>query len=152
MNRTFVNAVAVGVTLLWGSLNLRAQTGPLELQQDATLYNYQAVNGAPLSPTAGTPAGSDGRGPNPVNNLPTQLPLTPGQFQGVVTYGALVRPQKAADLVSGANLAQNAEVLNLPRNKAAGVVMIRARIGSPFLSRGVSFLFGANGVQFPVSF
>ncbi len=158
MNRTFVNAVAVGVTLLWGSLNLRAQTGPLELQQDATLYNYQTVNGAPLSPTAGTPAGSDGRGPNPVNNLPTQLPLTPGQFQGVVTYGALVRPQKAADLVSGANLAQNAEVLNLPRNKAAGVVMIRARIGSPFLSRGVSFLFGAiipvpdtdeNGVPLP---
>lgn len=137
--RTLKFAICLAGTLALGPF-LLAQTF-VELQQDATDYNWQSTGGAPISHTPGTPPGSDGRAPGPIPG-----PVGTGrQFQGVVTFGAGVVP-RSSGLVSGLSLAQNAATLDLPRAQVTGgaqIVMTSARIGAPFMSRSVAFLFGA---------
>ncbi|MCI0534484.1 MAG: hypothetical protein L0Z50_04585 [Verrucomicrobiales bacterium] len=113
----------------------------VEQRQDSTDYNWQSTGGAPISDTPGTPAGSDGRAPGPVPG-----PVgTVRQFQSVITFGAGVVPQSSG-LATGLSLPQNADPLDLPRGKVGTevrIVMTSARIGAPFVSRSVAFLFGA---------
>lgn len=120
---------------------LLAQTS-VELRQDQTRYNLRSTTGAmPISHTPGTPAGSDGRAPGPAPG-----PLgTPSQFQGAVGFSGGVNPQQVALGLSG-SMAANADLLNLPRAASpvgTRLIMTSARVGSPFLSRNISFLFGA---------
>lgn len=139
MRRAFVTAILCGCSLGLGS-RAAAQTFT-ELRQDDTRYNLQSTNGVPISHTVGVPPGSDGRAPGPVPG-----PVgTAGQFQSAIFFGAVVVP-KSAGLVSGQSLVQNAETLDLPRGKVGNeirVVMTSARVGAIYLSRQVSFLFGA---------
>lgn len=124
--------------------------GVAQFDQTALLYsdtnayqrgvNYRSVRGVPLSNTAGTPAGSDGRAPIAAG--------TSKQFSGFVAYGAIVRPG-GTNLNASSNYAQNAGAANLdlPRltNDTGTVLLVlrSAQVGAPYLSRQVSYLFGS---------
>lgn len=119
-----------------------AQVLPLEIRQDGTRYNLASTNGMPISGVKGIPLGSDGR----ATNIPA--PPTTNQFQSLLAWGGVARPgvSNYVGLLNPTNsLAGNAENLNLPRGKVGGtnfVIMTRAAVGAPFLSRAISFDFG----------
>ena len=133
--------VCGGLLLAGGAL---AQTLPLEVRQDATLYNLQSTNGMPISHLKDNPPGSDGRAPGP-NPGPIG---TPNQFQSLIVFGGLATPRNANHiLIPGKSYAANSAEANLdlPRgtsNNTVVLVMTSARVGSPFMSRSVTFLFG----------
>ncbi|HSH16417.1 MAG TPA: hypothetical protein VLD18_10310, partial [Verrucomicrobiae bacterium] len=148
MQRSTFNLLGNVVLLAWLALvpTAQAQVQPLEIRQDSTRYNLASTNGMPISSTRGTPPGSDGRAPTVSQQQAaglTTTPATPGQFQNVVSLGAVAAPGRT-NLNSSLNFAQNAENLDLPRASYNGQlrVMIRARVGAPFISQSVSFLFG----------
>ncbi len=148
--------VWLGLCGLWGCGVLQAQVRnpvpppPFELRQDRTAYNLQSPGGVPLSSTPGDPPGSNGRAPTPEQQRAdglTELPATPRQFQGRITFGALAAPRQR-NLNPNVSYVANAGAANLdlPRGEVGGqivVVMPRALVGAPWLSRSVSFLFGA---------
>ena len=115
-----------------------AQTLPVNIQQNSTHYNLGKTNGLPISNTVNSPAGSDGRGPGP-NPGPVS---TVGQFQSAVTFGGLVTPQ-SANLNTNQSLVANAISVNLPRSTGNAVIMTSARVGAPFISISLAYLFGA---------
>ncbi|MGA4577227.1 hypothetical protein [Limisphaera sp. VF-2] len=146
----------LGLASLLGSGPLLAQVRnpvpvpPFEVRQDRTDYNLQSVGGVPISSTPGDPPGSNGRAPTAEQQRAdglTELPATPRQFQGRITFGALAAPRNT-QLNPGLSYAANAGSANLdlPRGENGGqivVVMTRALVGAPWLSRNISFLFGA---------
>ncbi len=153
MNR-IIRTLGWAIALLpggWFVAGAAAQTLPLELRQDATRYNLASTNGMPISSTRGTPPGSDGRGPTVAQQQSaglTTVPATSNQFQSFVTFGALgVTPAaRRASLKPELSYVANAEILDVPRGKVDGAivaVMPRIRVGAPYVSRSVSFLFGA---------
>ena len=100
--------------------------------------NLQSQRGTPLSGTVGTPTGSDGR-------IPLGQPTpTPGQFQGIVSYGAVTVAANPAALGTG-SFAANAEVIDFPRSKDGATVklILRAQVGAYFTAQESSLLFGA---------
>jgi hypothetical protein len=107
----------------------------------------------PISTFRGTPPGSDGRGPTVAQQQAaglTTLPATTNQFQGFIDFGALAMPAISRRGTLNTNLSytniNNVENLDLPRGKINNqivVIMPTARIGSPYIARRVSFLFGA---------
>jgi len=133
----------------WLGIEAAAQTFPVEIQQQRTPYNRQSVRGAPLSTTANTPAGSDGRAPTVNQQADAGLPTSPPtamQVQGFVSYGALVSPRNPAALNGNVNLSKNAVAVDLPRGPARGsvtVVMRSAQVGAPFFNRRSAFLFAS---------
>jgi hypothetical protein len=94
--------------LLYSATNAASQGSGQQFYYHTNIYqrgvNYRSVRGVPLSNTAGTPAGSDGRAPS--------APGTPKQFSGFVAYGAIVRPG-GTNLNVSSNYAQNAGAANL---------------------------------------
>ncbi|MGV3772152.1 MAG: LamG-like jellyroll fold domain-containing protein, partial [Verrucomicrobiales bacterium] len=99
--------------------------------------NLSSLRGAPGKSPANAAQGTDGRAP---------AGGTPYQFQGVVTYGAVVIPAPNAALQSGKNYEQNAVPLNLPRGKENGnttMVLRSAQAGAATFSQSVSFFFGS---------
>lgn len=93
---------------------------PLEIQQHLTTFNLQSKRGVPLSTTAGTPVGSDGRAPDPTS--------TPKQFQSWVGFGGLT-------------LSKSNYVAVL---KGVNVYLLKsAKAGAPYFGRQMSYLFGA---------
>src|SRR5688572_7620682 len=140
MRRIFPPAILMGACMALASSGL-AQTF-VELRQDSTPYNLRSTNGMPISDTVGVPLGSDGRAPG-ANPGPLG---TAKQFQSKLVFGGLVVP-RSSGLNAGQSYAANADNLDLPRAKVGNtthVIMLSARIGSPYLSRSVSFLFGAT--------
>ncbi len=139
-----MRAVVMGLA---SSAMLLAQQakGPAQLQQGVTTYNVSTRRGVPISSVTNSTTGSDGRAPvqgAQLPPLPSGLP-TPSQFQSVVTFGGGVRP--VAKLLDGTmSLAKNAVRLDLPRVGGANpsYVLVRARVGSPVISRNVDYLFG----------
>src|SRR5262245_5578652 len=85
--------------VVFAGFRANAQTSA-ELLFDQTKYNFQKTDGVPISSTPGNPVGSDGRAPAPGSGSVGTLK----QFQGAVTFGALVVP-KSAGLQSGQSLA-----------------------------------------------
>ena len=132
---------------------------PLELRQDATPYNLQSPRGMPLSPTPGNPPGSDGRAPTRNDQLDdglTTVPPTPGRFQNLLTWGGTTGRQRSdwqdaagsAELESGDTAFSQAlaERMHLPlaeTGDGGALILRRAQIGASYLSRRVSFAFGA---------
>src|SRR5688572_8565194 len=140
MRRLFPLAILVSACVGLASSSL-AQTF-VEVRQDSTMYNLQSTNGMPISDTVGVPPGSDGRAPG-ANPGPLG---TAKQFQGKLIFGGLVAP-RSSGLNAGQSYAANADNLDLPRGKVGDtthVIMLSARFGSPYLSRSVSYLFGAT--------
>ena len=141
--------------------NAAAQTGPLEGSPNATLVNtnfqlgvnLQSLRGVPLSTTAGTPIGSDGRAPTVAAQSAQQLTTvapTPLQFQGFVTFAGL--PVAASsNLDTNLSFIANAQNLNWPvglSNGSVAVVMRSALVGAPYVIQQ-SFLFIGSIVGVP---
>lgn len=101
--------------------------------------NWQSGNGVPLSATAGTPAGSDGR----ASALPPSP--TPGQFQGIVTFAAMTVSAVPENLNEGAAFAANVQAIDHPRSEDGGMVrlILRAQAGASWVAQDVSLLFGS---------
>ena len=136
------------------SANLLGQSfpkEPLELRQSSATVNLSSFRGVPLSNARNTLTGSDGRAPAIGSQLPP-LPAgapTARQFQSVMSFGGGVRIGGPAtsppSLDTNRSLVANAASLNLPRlgGSSPTHVLLRARIGSPVVARGVDFLFGS---------
>jgi hypothetical protein len=119
----------------------------VQVDQNAVLYatNYQrgvnlsSFRGVPGKSTTTTPPPTDGRAP---------AGATPLQFQGIVTYGAVVIPKANAALQPGKNFEQNAAAgnLDLPRGKSGEqvtMVLRASQAGAATFSQVVSFYFGS---------
>lgn len=118
----------------------------VELIQDSTQYNFRSEIGVPLSSVAGSPEGSDGRIPLDPPAGETNLPPTANQFQGVFSIGGLVAPRTPANLDPNLSYAENAALIGLPQartNNVPALILSSARVGSPILSRPISFQFGS---------
>ena len=104
--------------------------------------NYQSTRGVPLSATDGDLIGSDGRAPQ--GSVPT-----PGQFKGVITYGAVSLPHNkyysaSGDLLgeateiplSGGNFESNASKLAWPHSTSddgSTDLVLRTQMGAPYI-------------------
>ena len=136
------------------SANLLGQTQtfpkePLEIRQLSATVNLSSFRGVPLSNVRNTLVGSDGRAPAiGAQSLPfsTGAP-TANQFQSVMAFGGGVRMGGPGtnNLNPNQSLVANAVTLNLPRlgGSKPTHVLLRARIGSPVVARGVDYLFGS---------
>ena len=148
MHRVKIASLLAGLSIV--ALNQSvAQSLPLEIHQDKTLYNYQSVQGVPMSGTVGDPVGSDGRGPYPSQVAPMSTnPATTNQFSGFISWGAVAHPapESTSKLDNSRSYSGNAPLIDLPRGPKGSdtptVVLQRAQVGAPFLNRPVSFLFG----------
>lgn len=136
--------LAVG-WIVWACLIQPAAAQVAQIDQNAVIYstnyqrgiNYSSLRGAPGKPPSG--GGSDGRAPTGA---------TPSQFQGVVTYGAVVIPKRSATLQPGKNFEQNAASANLdlPRGSSGGqitMVLRSSQAGAATFSQTVSLYFGS---------
>jgi hypothetical protein len=130
------------IALAWWVLPAAADVA--QIDQNGILYatnyqrgvNYSSLRGAPGKSPA-TTTGSDGRAP---------AGGTPYQFQGIVTYGAVVIPSTNANLNAGKNYEQNAGKLNLPRGTVGGnttMVLRTSQAGAATFSQVVSYYFGS---------
>ena len=142
------STLALGWSLLT-ALVQPAVADVAQVDQHAVLYatNYQrgvnltSLRGAPRKPPASPSTGSDGRAPTG--------DVTPGQFQGVVTYGAVVIPTNnpANSLNANKSFELNAVALNLPRGTSSGgqvtMVLRSSQAGAATFSQVVSFYFGS---------
>lgn len=147
--------VAYALLILAAQRAVAAVILPIEFKQLNTTYNLQSQRGVPISKVSGTPPGSDGRLPDG-NESGSLLRPTTNQFQGFTTFGAIVaRTNPVAisqsDILNrGTNAFSTlvAAQMQLPAatDRSSGeVIMIlrRGNIGAPYLSRQVSFAFGA---------
>ena len=136
------------------SVNLLGQAfpkEPLEIRQISASVNLSSFRGVPLSNVRNTPVGSDGRGPAIGSQLPPYPSGAPTvrQFQSVITFGGGVRiggPGTSPPILNtNQSLVANAVSLNLPRlgGSRPTHVLLRARVGSPVVARGVDYLFGS---------
>ncbi|MBL9137535.1 MAG: hypothetical protein JNK85_16805 [Verrucomicrobiales bacterium] len=135
----------------------RAQslTLPLEIRQPNTIWNLQSVRGVPISSVVNQPPGSDGRMTNRNESGSALLPTT-NQFRGFVSFGGvpgLTSNQwisvsnspilKAGNGAFSGNLAAEMRLPLARSNDAVILVFRQTQVGSPFLSRQVSFPFGS---------
>ncbi len=140
----------LGVTGALGQVPL-----PLEYRSIHQGVNLQSQSGVPLSPTAGDPPGSDGRQPEGNESTGVFTPPAPRQFKSLISFGGLPG-RKQADWLAASNSpalqagatsfdGALAEQMRLPRANTAGggvIILRRALISAPYLSRRVSFKFG----------
>ncbi len=121
-----------------------------QIDQDAVLYstNYQqgvnlsSLRGVPGKVTSATPPATDGRAP---------VGGTAYQFQGIVTYGAVVIPKANATLQPGQSFERNAAAgnLDLPRGTRGGgggeitVVLRASQVGGATFSQPFALGFGS---------
>jgi len=136
------------VAFLWvARVQAQSIAGPAELRPDLTAFNLSSARGVPVSSVVNTPVGSDGRAPREGTQLPP-LPsggATARQFQSAIFFGSGVRPVASSQLRTNLSLAGNAVTLDLPRlgGGTPTHILLRARVGSPIVSRGVNYLFGS---------
>ncbi len=148
------------IPLLFWVTRLAAQIAlPIEYRQtlnEDTRINLQSQAGVPISTTVGTPPGSNGQ--QPLGNESTGIFTQPtaGQFRSFLSLGAIPGLTQSQWLaVSNSPTLRNgatpfgilvAEQMQLPRAAAAlpggAIILRRAMVGAPFLSRQVSFSFG----------
>ncbi|MDB6055510.1 MAG: hypothetical protein JWN25_3033 [Verrucomicrobiales bacterium] len=136
------STLALGWILFLG-LVCSAAADVAQIDQNGVLYTTNYQRGVNYSSFRGVPgkanafAGADGRAP---------AGGSPYQFQGIVTYGAVVIPAPNANLHSGKNYEQDASSLNLPRGSVGGAVTMVLRTsqaGAATFSQAVSFYFGS---------
>ena len=119
----------------------------VQVDQNAVLYATNYQRGVNLSSFRGVPGKSTTTTPPPTDGL-APAGGTPLQFQGIVTYGAVVIPKANAMLQSGKNFEQNAAAANLdlPRGISGGqvtMVLRASQAGAATFSQVVSFYFGS---------
>ena len=138
------STLALGWSLLT-ALVQPAMAQVAQIDQNAVLYatnyvrgvNFTSFRGVPGKATTTTPPSTDGRAPSGG---------TSNQFQGIITYGAVVIPKTNATLQAG-KFEQNAVALNLPRGTSSGgqvtMVLRSSQAGAATFSQVVSFYFGS---------
>ncbi|NBV22481.1 MAG: LamG domain-containing protein [Proteobacteria bacterium] len=145
MKQLFLPSTLALGWLLVGTLIQPAIADVAQVDQNAVLYstnyqrgvNFSSFRGAPGKSTTTTPPPTDGRAPSGG---------TSNQFQGVITYGAVVLPKTNATLQTGKTFEQNAVNLNLPRGTVSGattMVLRSSQAGAATFSQTVSFYFGS---------
>lgn len=138
-----------------------AELLPIEFRQDLVPYNFQAQRGVPISTNVNPAIGSDGRMTNfneTVDSQGTRSLLLPTakQFQSLVAFGAApglttanwLAVSNSAILKAGSTPFSPtvATEMRLPvglSNNAIAIVLRRAQVGAPYLSRQISFAFGS---------
>ena len=128
-----------------------AQTAFLEMRETATLYNYGAVRGVPISSQVNVPPGSDGRAPTPGYQQSigeTTQAANSNQFRSFVGFGAVAAPRTPANLAAGSSLAANAANLGLPSGTNGSgtvvVIMLSGRVGGGYAPAVYNFKFGST--------
>jgi len=160
MSLLFRSSLSVALLLVVpAALSAQPLSVPLEFRQSATLFNFQAQRGVPISTVTNDPPGSDGRMPT-VNDSGSVLLPTTNQFVGYVSFGAIPgltsnawRTASNSVLLQGTNAFSGpvAQAMGLPvgtSNNVVGglqvaIILRRGQIGAPYLSRQVSFAFGS---------
>lgn len=146
--------------LVAGAMGARAQLVlPLEFRHvltNDTKLNFQSQAGVPISTTVGSPPGSNGQQPTANESFGSFATPTAKQFQNLLSLGA-VPGLKQADWIAVSNSptlqagvtplnASVADQMRLPRGESTlpgGMIILRrAAVGMPYLSRQVSFAFG----------
>lgn len=131
--------LAITVVMTGAPTCLLAASG-LVFDQTATRYNYQSAKGAPISRDAGDP-GSDGQLPLGSESFGYEsLEPTARQFQSFISVGSVVNTGKAAD---GSGPFEHHGTENNAEGGQVVVVLRRAQIGVPYVSRAVAFAFGS---------
>lgn len=133
---------------------------PLEIHQQLTPFNLQSRAGVPISSVPGTPPGSDGRMPL-ANDSGSPNQPTVGQFKSFISFGGAPGLKRADWLVVSnspilkagtepfsANLAAEMRLPVARSDSSVHMVLRRAQVGAPYLSRQISFSFGSV-VQVP---
>lgn len=147
----------VALALAFAAVKLAAQplSVPLELRLDSSTPNLQSLLGVPISAEVGNPPGSDGR-MSTENDSGSALLPTAGQFQGLMSYGA-VPGLKRADWLTVSNstvlragttsfTADLATQMQLPAARSNGVIVMvlrRAQVGTPYFGRRSTLAFGS---------
>jgi len=142
-----------------GTGRLLAQLTTVEFNQNLITYNLQAERGVPISTVSNVPPGSSGLQPTTNASFGSFNHPTIGQFQSFISFGSVVTPPGTNWMtVSNSTLLQGTNALNyqvatamqipvgLTNGKTAssiGFVLFRAQVGSPYLSRQVSYAFGS---------
>lgn len=148
----FVWCCAAGLLLANVSLYGQALTLPLETRQTDVTYNLQSLRGVPISTVATN--GSDGRMPTSNESHGSVNPASSNQFQSFISFGSaaaatnIVELKNSTILQAGTNVFSPtvAQQMQLPvglSNNVVSVVLRRAQVGAPYLSRSISFLFGS---------
>lgn len=140
------STLALGWSLL-AALVQPVMAEVVQVDQNAVLYTTNYQRGVNLSSFRGVPGKSTTTTPPPTDGRAT-AGGTPLQFQGIVTYGAVVIPKANATLQSGRNFEQNAAAgnLDLPRGMSGGqvtMVLRSSQAGAATFSQVVSFYFGS---------
>lgn len=122
--------------LMFLALAAQAQTLPLEIKQDLTKYNQSSERGLPISDDD-TDFGSDGRGPALDQTLGA-----PGahQLRTAVTFSHVLPRTNVTDSVPYP-YPNDTHTNSIPTTPT--IVLTRASIGAPYISREVSFLLGS---------
>jgi hypothetical protein len=150
-------AVPLALGCLLGAVSALGQVAlPIEFRQPETTFNYQHQLGVPISQTAGTPPGSNGGQPTGNESTGVFVPPTAKQFQSLLSFGAIPGLKEADWRTVSNNAALNAgttpfsvalaQDMMRPMAISEGAVLMvlrRAQIGAPFLSRQSSFAFGS---------
>ena len=143
----------VALALILGAARLgAAETLPIEPRSTATQYNVSSGTGVPISTTAGTPPGSDGRAPTGINESGTYTVPTDGQFRSIVFSGGGAAPfdwtkKSTHPSLSGTTPFSSdvATTMQLPVVNDGGtnvLVLRNLRMGSPYAARASSVYFG----------
>ncbi len=161
MNRLMKTFRLLPFALSWvlvspGALAQSLPLRTIEFRQSDTPFNLQSQRGVPISSTNGIPPGSDGRMSTTNESYGSLNIPTTGQFSSLVPFGGLPgltrsdwqAVSNSVILQPGTNAFSDvvAQQMRLPVALSNGtVVMIlrRAQIAAPYLSRQVSYLFGA---------
>jgi hypothetical protein len=150
---------ALGAALLGAGSAMAQLALPIEYRHNVledAWVNYLSRIGVPISQTVGNPAGSDGRQPGGNESTGTFTPPTSGQFSGFLALGGgpgmTVDRQAtatASTVLQTGSTAFNgavAQQMGLPVAVSGGqvaMILRRAQVGAPYLSRPVSFSFGS---------
>ena len=152
----------LGVAVIWLTALLGGGTAvaqlaiPIEIRQLLTTYNFQSARGVPISKTINSPAGSNGQMPTTTESSSLAGLPTSGQFRGFISFAgspglredSLVKLKNSQALKAGTTAFSGdlALEMQLPvglHMKLVTVVLRRAVIGAPYLSRQSSFSFGS---------
>jgi len=121
-------AVLAGTRLFAAELN-----PPLQNVEHQTHYNTSSRKGLPLSPTVGTPPGSNGK-------APFDPPPSPGQFQSLFSLSVGV-PKGTPNAKKGSPT--NTAPVEISSSGITNRTLLKARVGSPFDNRIPNHSFGS---------
>ena len=129
---------------------------PLEVRQNLTTYNLQSRRGVPISAVTNNPPGSDGRMPTGLNGSGSYNVPTTNQYRSFIAFGGapglihkdMLTVSNSAMLRAGKTPFTRtvAAEMKLPVGKSNNVITMilrRAQVGTPYLSRQISFSFGS---------